>query len=150
MKRGSKMKIDLVELKINGEKSYKYKPFKYCCTKMRDNPYIDFTNENVSSEYGNFGSSHIPKFCVWEDAFERVDNFFINFCPFCGEKIEVSVVEEKDVSGTYKKLEEKKNFLRKKSGILIDKWQSYIRLLNIEKIRIKEAGSGKIWKTLVK
>ena len=26
---------------------------------------------------------------------------------------------------------------------MIDKWQSYIRLLNIEKIRIKEAGSGK-------
>lgn len=107
---GSKMKIDLVELKINGEKSYKYKPFKYCCTKMRDNPYIDFTNENVSSENGNFGGSHIPQFCVWEDAFERVDNFFINFCPFCGEKIEVSVVEEKDISDTYKKLEEKKNF----------------------------------------
>ena len=104
------MKIDLVELKINGEKSYKYKPFKYCCTKMRDNPYIDFTNENVSSENGNFGGSHIPQFCVWEDAFERVDNFFINFCPFCGEKIEVSVGEEKDISDTYKKLEEKKNF----------------------------------------
>lgn len=37
-------------------------------------------------------------------------DFFINFCPFCGEKIEVSVVEEKDISDTYKKLEEKKNF----------------------------------------
>lgn len=80
------MKIDLVELKINGEKSYKYKPFKYCCTKMRDNPYIDFTNENVSSEYGNFGSSHIPKFCVWEDAFERVDNFSLIFVLFAAKR----------------------------------------------------------------
>lgn len=45
-----------------------------------------------------------------EEEFLELVNFFINFCPFCGEKIEVSVVEEKDISDTYKKLEEKKNF----------------------------------------
>ena len=113
------MKIDLVELKINGEKSY------YTVTSGAlghlviatdstdyNRMYLG-TREEISQaiKSGNGGNYlSLWKFCVWEDAFERVDNFFINFCPFCGEKIEVSVVEEKDVSDTYKKLEEKKNF----------------------------------------
>lgn len=31
----------------------------------------------------------------WEDTFEYTNNFPINFCPFCGEKIEISIAEKK-------------------------------------------------------
>lgn len=114
------MKIALVELKINGEKSYKYKPFKYCCAKIRDNPCIVFTGEDIIEESDDRSIWNIPKFCIrkevtqdyWEDTFEYTNNFPINFCPFCGEKIEVSIAEKKDVSDVYNRLTGKRKSIR--------------------------------------
>lgn len=111
------MKIGLVELKINEDNYYKYKSFKYCCTKIRDNPCIVFTGEDIVEESDDPSIWNIPKFCIrkevtqdfWEDTFEYTNNFPINFCPFCGEKIEISIAEKKDISDVYNRLEEKEN-----------------------------------------
>lgn len=32
------MKIELIRQKFNGTKGYKYKPFSWCCDKIKDNP----------------------------------------------------------------------------------------------------------------
>lgn len=117
------MKIDLVELKINEDNYYKYKSFKYCCAKIRDNPCIVFTNEDTIEEDNDSSVWNIPKFCIreemmeddWEDTFQYTNNFPINFCPFCGEKIEISIAEELDVSEKFNELSEKHKKLRDES-----------------------------------
>ena len=116
------MKIGLVELKINEGNYYKYKSFKYCCTKIRDNPCIVFTGEDIVEESDDPSIWNIPKFCIrkevtqdfWEDTFEYTNNFPINFCPFCGEKIEISIAEKKDISDVYNRLEGKRKSIRER------------------------------------
>lgn len=45
---------------------------------------------------------------------EKTDNYPIHFCPHCGEKIEISVVEEIDVSDEYNGLTKKRKELWEK------------------------------------
>lgn len=81
------MKIGLVELKINEDNYYKYKSFKYCCTKIRDNPCIVFTGEDIVEESDDPSIWNIPKFCIrkevtqdfWEDTFEYGDEGTTSF-----------------------------------------------------------------------
>ena len=55
---------------------------------------------------------YIPRFCAshtevitsYEDQWEQTDNYPIQFCPHCGEKIEILVVDEIDVSDKYNEL----------------------------------------------
>lgn len=64
----------------------------------------------------------IPQFCTsytetfnsWGDEFEQTDNYPIKFCPHCGEKIEISVVDEIDVSDKYNELTKQREELWKK------------------------------------
>lgn len=65
---------------------------------------------------------YIPRFCTshtevitsYEDEWEQTDNYPIQFCPHCGEMIEISVVDEIDVSDKYKKLSKLREELWKK------------------------------------
>ena len=65
---------------------------------------------------------YIPRFCTshtevitsYEDEYEQTDNYPIRFCPHCGEKIEISVVDEIDVSDKYKELTKQRDELWKK------------------------------------
>lgn len=116
------MKIDLIKLTFNGTHSYKYKPFKHCCDEIQNNKCIEFTNEDLSPlkhiDDGNF----IPQFCtshteiirLYEDEWAQTDNYPIRFCPHCGEKIEISVVGEMDISDKYNELTEQREELREK------------------------------------
>lgn len=117
------MKIELIKLKFNDTYSYKYKPFKYCCDKIHQNKCIVFTNEDLTY-YDNYEDDiqYIPQFCTsheeifrdYEDEWEQIDNYPIQFCPNCGEKIEIKVVNEMDVSEKYKKLINLRKELSKK------------------------------------
>lgn len=112
------MKIDLIKLKFNDTCSYKYKPFKYCCEKIQDDKAIVFTGEDLvcNDTFGlvvrDSDDNTVPQFCnsytetfnSWGDEFEQTDNYPIEFCPHCGERIEISVVKEIDVSGEYNEL----------------------------------------------
>lgn len=116
------MKIELIRLKFNNTHSYKYKSFKYCCDEIQNDKAIVFTNEDLSPlkyiDDGNF----IPQFCTshtevitsYEDEWEQTDNYPIQFCPHCGEKIEISVVDEIDVSDKYNELSKQREELWKK------------------------------------
>mgnify|MGYP004462734925 FL=1 len=117
------MKIDLIKLKFDRTTSYKYKPFKYCCDDIQNNEGIIFTNEDIASwKYKDEENNFIPQFCVsvsevigsLDDEFERTDNYPIQFCPHCGEKIEINVVNEVDVSEKFKKLSTQCDELQKK------------------------------------
>jgi rRNA maturation protein Nop10 len=116
------MKIELIKLKFNDTCAYKHKSFTYCCDEIYQNDCIIFTNEDLSPlkhiDDGNF----IPQFCTshtevitsYEEEWEHTDNYPIQFCPHCGEKIEISVVEEIDVSDKYNELTKQREELWKK------------------------------------
>ena len=117
------MRIELIRLKFNDTHSYKYKPFKYCCDEIQ-NECIEFTNENLTNfnvdydkEYGfipQLCTSHTEVITSYEDEWEQTDNYPIQFCPHCGKKIEISVVEEINVSDKYNELSKQRNELWKK------------------------------------
>lgn len=78
----------------------------------------DENGNNIGGEYEDDGI-YIPQFCTsytqtvgsWEDEWEQTDNFPIKFCPHCGEKIEISVVDKIDVSDKYEELTKQRDEL---------------------------------------
>lgn len=117
------MKIDLIKLKFNDTCAYKHKPFQYCCDEIQNDKAIVFTGEDlVHSDDCWDDERYIPQFCTsytetfnsWGDEWEQTDNFPIKFCPHCGKKIEISVVDEIDVSDKYNKLSKQREELWKK------------------------------------
>ena len=108
------MKIELIKLKFNDTCAYKYKSFKHCCDEIQNDKAIVFTDEDINDIDGEYEDDgfFIPQFCAsyteiitsYEDEWEQTNNYPIRFCPHCGEKIEISVVDEINVSGEYEEL----------------------------------------------
>ncbi len=118
------MKIELIKLKFNDTHSYKYKPFTHCCDEIQNDKVIVFTGEDLVHSDGCWDDErYVPQFCTsytetvgsWEDEWEQTYNYPIQFCPHCGEKIEISVVKEIDVSDKYNKFSKQREELWKKS-----------------------------------
>lgn len=120
------MKVELIRCRFNnGSVSYKYMPFDYCCDELKCNPCILFTNNYLV--YGTFDKKgrrnygYLPQFCTshteivtsYEDEWEQTDNYPIQFCPHCSEKIEINVVDDVDLSEKYDKLSELRDRLWK-------------------------------------
>lgn len=129
------MKIKLIKLKFNDTHSYKYKPFTYCCNKIQNDKAIVFTGEDINDiggEYKDEGIS-IPHFCTshtevitsYEDEWEQTDNYPIRFCPHCGEKIGISVVDEIDMSDKYEELTKQRDELWKRCQRTDSKKEDY-------------------------
>lgn len=122
------MKIELIKLKFNDTCAYKHKPFTYCCDEIQNDKAIVFTGEDLvcndtfglvvrdSDDYiiPQFCTSHTEVITSYEDEWEQTDNYPIQFCPHCGKKIEVSVVDEIDVSDKYNELSKQRDELLKK------------------------------------
>lgn len=117
------MRIDLIKLKFNNTCAYKHKPFQYCCDEIQNDKAIVFIDEDlVHSDDCWDDERYIPQFCTsytetfnsWGDEWEQTDNFPIKFCPHCGEKIEISVVDEIDVSDKYEELIKQRDELWRK------------------------------------
>lgn len=122
------MKIELIKLKFNDTCTYKHKPFTCCCDEIQNDKAIVFTGEDLvcNDTFGlvvrDSDDNIIPQFCTsytetfnsWGDEYERTDNYPIQFCPHCGEKIEISVVDEIDVFEKYDELTKQRKDLWKK------------------------------------
>ena len=118
------MKIELIRLKFDDTHSYKYKPFKYCCDEIQNDKAIVFTGEDINDIGGEYEDDNvsIPQLCTshtevitsYEDEWEQTDNYPIQFCPHCGKKIKISVVDEIDVSDKYNGLTKKRKELWEK------------------------------------
>ena len=117
------MKIELIKLKFNDVCAYKYKPFQCCCDEIQNDKTIILTGEDLVHSDDCWGDErYIPQFCTshtevitsYEDEWEQTDNYPIQFCPHCGEKIEISVADEIDVSDKYDELSKQREELWKK------------------------------------
>ena len=118
------MKIELIRLIFDNGHSYKYKPFKCCCEEIDRNECIELTDEDMVTssfvkEDEGIDGCFSPKLCIshtktipyYEDEFEITNNYPIRFCPYCGEKVDIKVVAEIDVSDKYNELSKRRNEL---------------------------------------
>lgn len=118
------MKIELIKLKFNDTYSYKYKHFDYCCKDIQDNKSIVFTDDDLYSyrDCKDDNGTVIPQLCTsyietftsWKDEFEQVINYPIKLCPHCGEKIQIFIGNEIDMSNKYDELSKQRDKLWKK------------------------------------
>ena len=117
------MKIELIRLKFNDTYSYKYKSFTYCCDEIQNDKAIVFTGEDLVPNYDcEEDDIYVPQLCTshteiitsYEDEWEQTDNYPIKFCPHCGEKIQISIVDKIDVSNKYNELSKQRDELWKK------------------------------------
>lgn len=123
------MQVSLTRLKFNNTYAYKYRPIEYCCEKIKRNENIVFTNEDLAEEFlgeddydSTAGNIPLPKFCTsvtktvgsWGDEWEETTNYPINFCPHCGEPINIEISAEADVSVEYDMLEKQRKDLWEK------------------------------------
>lgn len=115
------MKIELIRQRFNDTRGYKYKPFSWCCENIKENPCIVFsdevyTDDDVENEctFPALALWHSEVIKDWDDEYEQDTYYKIKHCPFCGEKIEISVVGEEDVGEYYKSLSKQREELWKK------------------------------------
>ena len=120
------MKIELIRVRFGESLNYKYKPIKYCCDGLKDHPLILLTNKELmyESETEDFSNDeHIPipprmciteKDCTYGIEYPETNNYPIKYCPFCGEKIDISVDGEIDATEEFDKLNEEKKELFKR------------------------------------
>lgn len=113
------MNIDIVRIHFKdkelGEQSaYKYLPYEYCCDKLKGFSRIFLCNELDSMDTNNGideDGNLIPGFSLCVDEEEPWEEgtwayyYRIDYCPFCGEKININVVNDVDKSELYTKLE---------------------------------------------
>lgn len=112
------MKVEIIKQNLGDEVSYKYKPMSFCCEKLEKNPLINL----IADEYDN-DVNYIfePQFCItdhdtwteWGEDFEEDNYYPIKFCPFCGEKIEIEIVKEEDVTDEYERISRERDILLK-------------------------------------
>ena len=146
------MKVELIRCRYNSTHSYKYYPFDYCCERLKNNPCVVFTNDDL--EYGTKyeDDEYIPQFCTsytevitsYEDEWEQTHNYPIAYCPHCNELIEISVVGKADCTDKYKEIQKLRKellnkcretdskkeeaLLRRKMHTLDEKIDSYYKL----------------------
>ena len=99
--------------------SYKIKSIEKCCDDIINNPAIE-----LSSQYDQYQNEEIYSvFLVHgydnSDPYERYNsmdyNYFkINHCPFCGEKIEIEIIDEIYITEEYYRLKGESDKFHKK------------------------------------
>lgn len=102
------MRVELIKQLFDGQTGYKISDMSWCCDKLKENPTIDLFHELDNSDSGTY-KELVPSIMIhdsesansWGDEWQDDCYYRINYCPFCGELIEIVVVDEEDVSEEY-------------------------------------------------
>lgn len=126
------MKINVIqrEFEENGfrQRSYKISDCKWCCEGIKKLPNIDLYYEvaentnNPIDEYGvamDMGIMMLKEettYDPWEPGLDYTNEYFykLNYCPVCGEKIDIEIIDSIDVSKELNELNEQRNIICKK------------------------------------
>lgn len=123
------MKVELVKIILDNKYVYKYRYEKYCCRKMwehiKKDGHIHLIEPQYIQSIQNNGKIIMPKMCIEYPVQDTADknkalNDEIDFCPYCGEEIDISVVKKVELSQEYDKLDRLKMRAKKRSKILND------------------------------
>ena len=126
------MEIKAKQIIVDRSTSYKYYKPKFCCKALEENPRIVISNEypdnylcrtcetiechgcdyKTDETFGIFFyiSEEVQD---WEDTWPEDYYYPLKFCPFCGEPIEVDVIETIDKTEEAEKVSEVATKLRK-------------------------------------
>ena len=128
------MKIKVIERKFKSHdsysSSYKIDSCEYCCEGIKKLPSVNFffedtenTNNPIENDYG-YGKDlgvMLENEVTYHDGWGYDDYGFteyyyykLNFCPICGEKIEVEVIDSIDVTEEYESLSKERDEVHKK------------------------------------
>lgn len=123
------MKVEVIKIILDNKYVYKYRYEKYCCHKMwehikKEGHFNLIEPQYIQSIQAN-GEIIMPKMCIKFSAQDAADNKEtlndeIEFCPYCGDIIDVSIVKEVEMSQEYNKLGRLKMRAKKRSKILND------------------------------
>ena len=126
------MKIQVIqrEFKSHGsfDKSYKICDCEYCCEGMKQLPDVDFyfevtenTDNPIGDDYGYDLGIMLEHSVTYHDPWDYDDYGYtqeyyykLNYCPICGEKIEVEIVDYVDVTNEYEALVKERERVHKK------------------------------------
>lgn len=119
------VKIHFKEKQVGRVSTYKYLPFKYCCDKLKNFEHIEFCAEldGIDSNDGIDDEDNvIPRFAfyveepqAWEE--DTWPTYYkIDYCPFCGEKINIKVTNDIDKSALYEKYNKEYHDFRDKAA----------------------------------
>ena len=103
------MKVELIKQLFDGHAGFKILTYDKCCKKIADCPVIDVSiNTDEEPIVAIEETRHVHD---WDDEYDLTYLYEIKRCPFCGKKIEVSVIKEEDVTDKYFSLNKKRNEL---------------------------------------
>ena len=128
------MKIQVIERKFNAHdtirKSYQIIDCEYCCEGIKELPSINFYfqhTENTDNpledeldwdqDLGVMLQNEVTYHEGWGyDDYGLTDYYYykLNFCPICGEKIEVEIIDSIDVTEEYESLSKERDEVHKK------------------------------------
>ncbi len=120
------MKIQVIQREFNDTKSYKICDCKYCCDGIKKLPGINFyfeeTNNTDNPIEDNYGYGldlgvmleKVSEYHDWGDTFTEKYYYKLNYCPICGEKIEIEIVDNIDVTKEYEELSKERDEIHKK------------------------------------
>ena len=128
------MKIQVIERKFKAhdsiQKSYKIVNCEYCCEGIKELPNIDFFfqhTENTDNpmaddcewnqDLGVMLKNEVTYHDSWDyDDYGYTEQYYykLNFCPICGEKIEIEVIDSIDVTEEYENLSKEREAIHKK------------------------------------
>ena len=161
------MKIKVVEQTVKREDYeeivHKYLPLEYCCNKLKHTKYVELTDEllsfcsicDIEDNYDCVDNCDLLKNKKhiniafryddthpepWEDYY-TTDTYFVplEYCPFCGEAIEVEVVKREDITDEYVEAEKKyeefhhkwmKSDSIKRRFVLEEEWKNWSNKMN--------------------
>ena len=124
------MKIQVIQREFESHgsinKSYKICDCKYCCDGIKRLPNINFyfkeannTDNPIEDDYG-YGQDlgvmleEVTEYHDWGDTFTEEYYYKLNYCPICGEKIEVEIVDNVEVTNEYERLSKERDEVHKK------------------------------------
>ena len=127
------MKIQVIQREFESHgtysRSYKICDCKYCCEGIKHLPNVDFYFEATENTDNPIEDEHEEERdlgvmlhkCVtyhdtWYDDYGCDKDYYykLEYCPICGEKIEVEIVDNVDVTNEYKTLQKERDEVHKK------------------------------------
>lgn len=128
------MKIQVIQREFEShgsvDKSYKICSCEYCCEGIKHLPNVDFhfevaenTDNPIEDDYGygydlgvmlEHSVTYHDSWGYDDYGYEQEYYYKFNHCPICGEKIEVEIVDNVDVTNEYKSLEKERDEVHKK------------------------------------
>ena len=101
------MNIKVEKWEFDGERSYKILELTKCCDKITKSNVVTLTEDYENGNDTDYSVKLADMRIQWVD-FDDWDEYYtyerINFCPFCGEKIDIEIVNTIDKTEEYLEL----------------------------------------------